>query len=218
MEIINNSNPKEVVSVITELIQSSLIDDKQILFLISGGSNTDLAAEILEQISANTNLSLGLIDERYGEIGHDNSNWQKLIEAGVDLSGFTLCPVLTGEDFAETAETYNEKISEQMNGSEVTIGLFGIGEDGHSAGILPNSSVINSEKLVDYYEGPDFKRITLTLNAIKKINYVYVSAFGENKWAAISKIMKNYPLADIPACVFNEIDGSKLYTDYRGEL
>ena len=40
-----------------------------------------------------------LTDERYGPVGHPDSNWSQLLQKGFDLPQAKLVPVLTGRLF-----------------------------------------------------------------------------------------------------------------------
>ena len=79
MDFIKIENKKEGIDLITKKINDFLEDDKQVLWLLSGGSNIILEIEILNILEKKfgeklkENLAVTLMDERYGPIGHSDS-------------------------------------------------------------------------------------------------------------------------------------------------
>src|SRR5258708_2139506 len=80
-----------------------LQEQKTVLWLISGGSNIKIATAVMAKLIGNeSNLWVTLTDERYGKVGHPDSNWQQLLEAGFDPGHAKTYPILrTGLDLAQ---------------------------------------------------------------------------------------------------------------------
>lgn len=190
--------PPQAIKLIAEYINNQL-EKNAVTLLVSGGSNIGLACAVRQKLNIKNILNIGLIDERFGPIGHQDSNWQKLMDAGFIMAGVKLMPVLKGLAAEETALLYAEELKEAAS-ETVLIGIFGMGNDGHTAGILPSSSVIDSNELVEFYRGPDFERITLTPQAFKLFNRIFLVANGQSKVEQIKKLTNhNLPLAEQPA-------------------
>lgn len=189
----------EASLIISEAVNKS-IEKGPTLLLVSGGSNIELAVSVRQNLKIKHELTVGLIDERYGPVGHKDSNWQKLVESGFDTSGVNLLRALKGLDFEETAAEYDKNFERALEGSKTVIGIFGMGSDGHTAGILPFSPAANSQKLVACYNAADYQRITLTPAAIKFFDTVFLVALGESKRIQLQNLVnKKLPLSQQPA-------------------
>jgi len=195
---------------LSEALLTALDKDFRVLWLVSGGTNVDITIEVLDKLDDNklNNLALALVDERYGKPGHKDSNYYKFQQAGLDFSRVDFKPVISSQNlgFEDCVKTYEKRLQSLFNDTDVMIGQFGIGADGHTAGILPHSEACNIDKrLVIGYQAPDFQRITLTFTAIKLVNEAYVFAFGEDKRLPLSLLYdKNLALTDQPAQIFRQ--------------
>ena len=95
---------------ISAIMGKKLEDKKTVLWLLSGGSAIDVAVLSRKKLADRTslnNLHIGLIDERYGKYGHENSNWQQLIDAGVDFSNINEYSILSPDNFNVDETTSN---------------------------------------------------------------------------------------------------------------
>ena len=63
-----------------------------------------------------------------------------------------------------------------MKSTDTVIGLFGMGSDGHIAGVLPNTLGVLSTEVVCGYISDKFTRVTLTLDTLKKIDASVITA------------------------------------------
>ena len=204
---------------------SSILDQlrlgKHVLFFVTGGSSISVCVRIAELLKAETNkdlihnLTITLTDERYGPVGHSDSNWQQLIDMGFDLPGALLIPILTGDDRATTAEKFNKILNEEFMVAEYKIGLFGIGADGHTSGILPGSDAVKFEDLACGYDTPSFSRITMTPKAIEKLDEAVAWVQGENKWWVIKNLLeKDINITKQPAQILKKVPLLTIFTDY----
>ena len=191
-------------------ILGALNKDLNVLWLVSGGSNTQIGCEVRRSLPDNRlkNLKMAQVDERFGNYGHKDSNYTQLQGAGFDFNYIDFVPVLTSENlsFERTAQAYEQRIKILLKESDMVIGQFGIGHDGHTAGILPHSvGCAIDHRLVIGYQAPDFKRITLSFKAIGMIDEAYIFAFGEDKLLPLSLLRgKEQPLSDQPAQIFRQ--------------
>lgn len=206
---------EEVASFVVVSILNQLKLGKNVLLFLSGGSNISVGVKIAELLKSEDckNLTITLVDERYGDFGHPNSNWQKLLDQGFDLPQAKLIPVLGGDDPTFTVEKFNENMAYEFNVAEYTIGLFGVGLDGHTAGILPNSVAVQSQDLVCGYETQEFYRITITPNLIENLNEAVVFVQGEEKWPVLDDLQKNIDIMKMPAQVLKKVKLLTVFTD-----
>lgn len=220
MNFININNITDTSKVLADKIGYFLAQNKKILWLLSGGSNVHISVGTLNILKVNysdllkSNLMVMLMDERYGLVGHDDSNWQQLIKAGFDISSVHAVPVLVNVDRVLTTKLFADNYTKLKEESDLIIGQFGIGIDGHTAGVLPNTCGVNSVDVSCTYNGEGFERITLTLNELKNIDMAITFAFGESK-KEIIKLLQNQdiPFKDMPAQVLKQIPESYLYSD-----
>lgn len=210
MIFIKTNNQDEGIEYLVNALINALTAHSKLIWLISGGSNIGIAVNVRNQLpdSLLGRLSVALVDERYGKLGHKNSNHQQLIDAGFNFSSIKFEPVITRSnlDFKQTADDYEKRISNLIVGADIVIGQFGIGSDGHTAGILPLSAAcLENDRFVAYYRAADFERITLSFRALKMVDQAYVFAFGNNKRETLQKLLDNdAELEDQPAQIFRQ--------------
>ncbi len=196
-----NKDIKEIASFVSYSVNKQLELGKNVLFIVSGGSCILLEIEISKMIKEFTKDKLVVIlgDERYGVVDHENSNWFKLKEAGFNIKNAKLIPILIGKDINTTTSNFKEVIKYELNNAEYVIGLFGIGIDGHTAGILPHSEALNENELVCSYKSETYNRITITPKTIYMLDEAVVYAADDSKWQAIERLKEDLPIEDEPA-------------------
>ena len=205
------------VGQLSDLLNQSLAANHRVLWLVSGGSNIPIENKVMAALARDhlSNLTIMLTDERYGDIGHANSNAQQLIAAGFSPKQAIFIPVLINQSLELTAARYNRLVSQQLERNQITIGQLGIGEDGHTAGILPNSLAATvSDSFVAYYPAQDFSRITLTFPALRLITTAIVFAYGAGKQTALKQLKdEDLPLEVQPAQILKAIPSTYIYND-----
>lgn len=203
-----------------EEINSALAKYNRVLWIVSGGSNIEHTKQTLDSIdsSLRTRLTLTLSDERYGEPGHPESNLQKFHQVGIFAPEVNILSVLQkGVNLVDTSRLYNHELTRQFKLNDFIIQQLGIGADGHTAGILPQSAAVTSGELVTSYAGADFERITLTIEALRRADRTLVFAFGSDKSPALNILCENnLSLLDQPAQIFKQIKGVAIYNDSIG--
>lgn len=199
------------------LIQE-LKDSKNVLWLVSGGSNVPSAVKVMASIPTEFQMQLTilLVDERYGEVGHNDSNYQQLLTAGFKVGDAIFLSVLeSGLSLEETADRYKAIAGQAFEEADTTIALLGMGADGHIAGILPNSQAsFEARKYVVGYETEGFKRLTLTFPALRRISAAYVYAYGESKEPALAQLKsEQLTLEEQPAQILKALPEAYVYND-----
>jgi len=199
------------------MINTRLAAKQTVLWLLSGGSAISVAVEAASHVISDTSkLTVGLIDERYGPPAHSDSNWYQLESAGFKVTGAKMKPMITGLDVEQTADSYNHFIKSAAN-YDYRIGLLGIGTDGHIAGILPGSPALVSSKFVDFYQGPDYQRVTLTAKGLDRLDKVVVYAAGDGKKTALENLVRNLEPSQQPAQLLKRLDDVDVYNDVIGD-
>ncbi len=224
MKFIKTSDSAKGVKALTARLKNELGKSKKVLWLLSGGSAVTAEVEILSALHKSTkieNLAVMLMDERYGPAGHADSNWQQLLEAGADFSGLYALPVMGAEakSFEETVSEYARLTSTALDGADVVVGLFGMGPDGHTAGLLPNTTAVQkTEQLVVGYKSAPYMRISLTRKALQRVDVAYVFAFGDPKNKALSVLQaRKKTFVTLPSKLLWDVPEAYVYNDQVGE-
>jgi 6-phosphogluconolactonase len=219
MEFVPASNPSEGAEAMAQKLAESLRKGK-VLWLICGGSNVPLSAEAMNTVRASVsadelrNLTVGMTDERYGPLGHVDSNWKQLEDAHFNIEGVKTIPILTGKPLADTVSDYAQRLETALAENPFVIAQFGIGADGHIAGMLPHSPAVASTDTIYAYEAAPFTRITITQPVFKKISLAYAMAFGPSKKTAIDRLKnENLAVEEEPCQLLKQISEAYFYTD-----
>jgi 6-phosphogluconolactonase/glucosamine-6-phosphate isomerase/deaminase len=207
-----------------------LASDRDLLVLLSGGSVIPLYNEAIENfpISSLAHVVFTLVDERYGEDGHNDSNYEQIRRTGffdkVLKMGAKVIAVSMKQPLHLIPKTYNMLLSPAARNRTV-VGVFGVGSDGHTAGILPmqeekmfESTFMNTQELLVSYNldlglkekefNPYRKRFTITPYFIR--NYVemaLVYAVGEAKIKPLKAMFEKGPVSEVPARLLVEKAG-----------
>lgn len=220
MQFLKINDQREAGVILAEKIRENIKQNKKVLWLLSGGSNINIAVETLNLLKKDfgeslvENLAVTLMDERYGPVGHADSNWQQLIKDGFDFTLVRSIPVLQNLEPKETVIKFGKNYRDLTAWADVIIGQFGLGGDGHTAGVLPDTIGITDQGTAYFYNSRKFQRITLTLSTLKKINIAYTFAFGESKKDVVFSLQnKDISLSEMPAQILKQIPESYLYSD-----
>lgn len=209
------------VAQLTERLSDALSEHKSVVWLVPGGSNIPLAVDIMAHISddASAALTILLTDERYGEVGHADSNYNQLIDAGFAHKQAHFIPTLMpGASLDEVTIRYAAVARETLQAADEVIGQFGIGADGHIAGILPFSDATKSDNYAASYQTETFTRVTLTFDALRHIDTAFAFVYGADKRAALQKLYeRDVSLAEQPSQILKELMESYVYNDQIGE-
>lgn len=206
-----------VVKYIASILRQHLENNQTVLWLVPGGSSITIAAEVSKQLHDLPlhNLMVTLTDERYGSVGHTDSNWQQLIEAGFLLPNAQLFPVLLGKNREETVSDFATRLEILLTQANYRLGFFGIGADGHTAGILPGSPAVTTKTLAAGYDAGNFQRITMTFPAIQQLNEVVAYATGEAKWPVLNQLAnETLSLEQQPAQILKAVSKATIFNDY----
>ena len=218
MLYVHTNGPKKGYTRLERQLIEELENGRRVLWLVCGGSNIAGIIQVMKNIPDRLTggLVITLTDERYGPIGHADSNWRQLVDAGFEPKQAKTLPVLQpGMSLDETVEHYHELAHRAFDDADTVIATFGIGADGHIAGILPGSPAADEEEQwAAGYDGGSFQRLTLTFPALRHIDTAYALSFGEAKKAALTRLQsENLLIKDQPAQILKELPEVYLYSD-----
>ena len=210
----------------------------QTVLFLSGGNTPKPLYETLAKEKILKIGAVSLIDERYTPNSKfkiqnsktDFTNEKMIKETGLldyikQASKFY--PVLEGKSQEETTKDFDEILRVLFNSFPKSVGILGIGEDGHIAGIAPNrigfTNPIFSDKisLAAYFNDRlgDFRqRITQTFLALSKLDLIIVLAIGTKKKQALELMFTNGPVEEVPARFLNQKEISEKTTLITDQL
>jgi 6-phosphogluconolactonase/glucosamine-6-phosphate isomerase/deaminase len=210
-------SPQPLEDQLVSSMREGLRVRKRIVWLTSGGSAIAITVAVASRLSSVPelqNLTIGQVDERYGAVGHADSNWRMLLDAGFRCPGARYRPILHNVSFEKTVASYEQTLSTLLQQSDLCIGLFGIGADGHTAGMLPNSTAASESKhLVVGYTGPDYSRITMTTPAIARLDVATAYVSGPAKIPALQDLQADLPIEKQPGQALKQAKELYIYSD-----
>lgn len=219
LTLIAEKDPQNAIDAVVAKLESSLQKGK-VLWLLCGGSNVPGIVSALATLKARAtpeelcNLMIGLTDERYGEVNHENSNWRQLCDAGLDIRDIEILPLLTGKSIEDTTRDYAHTIETLYDEGVTIIAQLGIANDGHLAGVLPGTEGVHDSHTACSYVEPNYERITLTLQGLKKIATSFSFMYGEAKAPVVSRFSDTtIPYEEMPAQILREMPEAFIYTD-----
>jgi 6-phosphogluconolactonase/glucosamine-6-phosphate isomerase/deaminase len=193
---------------------------KEVLWLVSGGSSVAVAinAAQLLNVAQTKHITVAQIDERMVSTGSKQENWQQLLNSGFNPADFkqAVSMLSTGSQPEEIAKNYGRLLQQLIGQSGAVIGLFGIGENGHTAGIMPaaNAAEFDSFKgpeLVASYRADDFTRITITEACIKQMTSIVAYACGEKKRSVVEQLNMDLPVHAQPAQLLKSVAAAVVF-------
>ncbi len=199
------------------------------LFLSSGGSSLAILDFIDEDVLADY-LTIGVLDERY-DVGGGNNNFLHLARTGfyaralASGCSFIDTRVRPGQTQRDLAGHFEGELRAWRKGNPggYIIATVGIGPDGHTSGIMPFpedretfDALFNGDRWVVSYNAagktPFPERVTTTNTFLRMISRAIVYATGAEKAEALRRLEEDVSLAEVPAAVMKELDGT-VYID-----
>ena len=199
-------------------IAKTRIQNKGIFRLVLAGGNTPKQSySALAAISDKNNLDWEHVqlfwgDERMVPPDHADSNFRMVKESLLDLIAIPENNIfrMKGELSPElAAQDYKRAISSVFSSKKPAFDLvlLGLGEDGHSASIFPNSKALhesNRNVVSIYSQQQESWRLTMTLSIINRSKNILFLVSGEGKAAITAAViegrdneLRKYPAAQI---------------------
>jgi len=227
-----NNLDLEFAAQVAEKISTQLNNSKNVYLYLSGGSvistYNQLAKNLLQKKAPFENLTIAQIDERF-DINplHQESNQRiikdTLLHESLKMKGVVYKYMLNGNKKEIELNIYNQFLSEVLDQeNSYHIGIFGVGADSHTGGVKPDkdedkfNNKFLSKDLCVTYTAADFVRMSLTLNAIEKIDSAFVYMSGNNKKKALNNIIDTEVETQLnlyPNQIFRMMKEVKIFTD-----
>lgn len=204
--VCNVSKPQGLA--LTKDLLYALVSRKTALYLSGGSTPKSLYQTLATEEKLDSGV-VGMIDERVGLKWHEKSNETMIRDAGLlrylQMKDVKFFPMINGKGREEEADDYDNTLRQLQTVYQSHIAILGIGTDGHTAGIIPNSPLFEEKenyKLVDsfYDEKGEYKeRITLTFTGLSRMDLCIVLVFGEDKDQALEKMFSPGSIEEVPA-------------------
>lgn len=146
-------------------------------------------------------------DERCVPPDSDDSNYGSAMRAGLqhlDIPDNQIFRMVAEEHVEAHAADYEQLLRTQLPGGKFDLVLLGVGPDGHTASLFPESKALQeTERLcvANWVSSKECWRMTLTYPGLKLAKNIWFLASGESKAEIVSDvltdIMEYYPAAKI---------------------
>lgn len=181
------------------------------ILLLSGGSCIALEVALSRLLPEMKQLHVMLSDERFGHVGHPDSNWTQLTEAGFDFNKFSSQPTLSDDDLAATTIAAQHRLHSLLENSDYTIAILGMGADAHTAGLLPRSPALQSTELYSNYVTEQYQRVTITPPVFSRIDYALLYTAGDDKRQVLDGLDPTGSIDDQPVLLINRCRQFDIY-------
>ncbi len=145
-------------------------------------------------------------DERVVPPDHPDSNYHMAMTAGWDRLGIPqehIFRMKTEGDAQWNAREYEDILRSQLPGGSVDLVMLGMGLDGHTASLFPESHGLNAdERLVVANFLPQTKawRLTFTFPGINAAKFTAIYVLGQEKAETVAKVLTGpYDPIHLPA-------------------
>lgn len=190
-------------------ILSKIVDKKSVLYLSGGTTPRDLYCKLVRDESLKPG-AVGMVDERYGTRFHENSNEKMIRDTGflryLEMLDIPFYPILQMElGREETATEYDAKLRSFQSTFPKHIGILGIGEDGHTAGIPAKFSISkiyrSTDLVVEYNDesGKYGERVTMSFIGLSMLDLLLVLVFGSAKQNSLKLVFSEGFEEEAPA-------------------
>ena len=233
---INRFETKEEANAAAGESLNSLLAENQkypVLLLLSGGSSL-AALDYVNQKDLGENLTVTMLDERFSQETEANNflQLQKLdfyslaLEKDVNFLGTLPRPGENMEDMRTRLEI-SLRNWQKNNPKGRIFAVFGMGSDGHTAGIFPYPE--NSEFFSQNFENDHFisgysaegkhkyaQRITATFSFFKHVDEAILLLCGAEKKPALQRLLAGKEQAhELPALGLYETKHFQIFTDIK---
>ncbi|UCD34373.1 MAG: 6-phosphogluconolactonase [Nitrospiraceae bacterium] len=166
------------------------------------------------------NTHIFQVDERFVPYDHDENNYHFIntsLLRHVPISPKNIHPILTFEPSPQaSADRYEQDLTSfcksfRMRVPRIDLVILGIGEDGHTASLFPDTPALSEKQrfavAVTPADPSKKERITLTLPVLNNAVHVLVMALGKNKAGAVREVVEN-DQSTLPASLVKPEKGS----------
>ena len=227
MEIKIFKSPQDLFSCTLELwagIAEESIDSNGYFAVAISGGKTPLP--LYEKMATMKDLPwekthIFMVDERFVPYDNEENNFRMInrtLLMNLHMPATNIHPILTSQLFpSDSAEKYEKNIraffrSRRKAEPEFDLILLGLGRDGHTASLFPQSAALQEKNkfVTDAKTGSGPERITMTLPVINIAKNIIFLVTGGEKAGAVRDVIKNRK-PDLPASMVSPVSGRLYY-------
>ena len=190
---------------------------------LAGGSTPRRIYELLATESLNSRLDWSKVhlffgDERAVPPDHPESNYRMVYEtliSKVPIPTTNVHRIPAEGDVNENARLYENHLRSSFSGRSwpsFDLVLLGMGEDGHTASLFPNSEALNEKSrwvVATRNEQSGQDRITLTLPVFNQAKRVMFLVVGDKKAQRLKEVLRLQPASEhLPAQAIKPANGA----------
>ena len=173
---------------------------------LSGGSTPKAIYEKLSEMPDAVDWKKVFLfwgDERSVPPEHPDSNYKMAMEhfSKLPIPKNQIFRMVAEMDIEKNAKDYEEKIRNMLGKSRFDLVMLGVGEDGHTASLFPNTKALSeSHALVVGNDVPqkETQRMTLTYPCINESSHIAIYALGKSKQEIVPKVLKAPIISPLP--------------------
>ncbi len=191
-----------------------IVDENGIcLVALSGGTTPFPLYERLFKSSLPWNdIHFFQVDERFVSSDHFDSNQGMIFRAIGKAEGINFHPIPVNMEPSDAVDSYCSELYTFFGANGFfDLVLLGLGEDGHTASIFPETDLSFCERSYCIVDSPSHlhRRITMTVEFINKSGEIVFLVKGENKIRVLKKLLDR----DRAVVASMIRDGSRIFTD-----
>lgn len=183
-----------------ELAQEAIDSNDKFTVALSGGSTPKKIYSILSKKYKSaidwSKVFLFFSDERMVPMDHPDSNYKMAMDAGLSTLAIPkdqIFPMATDKDIKKCVEAYEKQIEEHVGPDLFDLVMLGVGEDGHTASLFPETEALEVHKkavVSNFVPHKASWRITLTFNCINNSSHICFYVLGTSKQDIVQRIFQ----------------------------
>jgi 6-phosphogluconolactonase len=200
---------REAANTIARLLHEAVAQHGNASLVLSGGSTPKAVYELLGAEPLRSHVAWGKVhvfwgDERCVPPTHPDSNFRmanKALLEKIDIPASNIHRIQAEQHPGAAAASYEEEMRTffRLNASAASqfdVTLLGMGEDGHTASLFPNTTILSETKrLVADVFVPKFNahRISMTFPALNTSRTILFLITGESKAEILRAVLEGEP-------------------------
>lgn len=217
MRIERLDDAQQVTNRVAEVIAEGLVDAVRrrgrAVLALSGGSTPKPLYRRLAGVDLDWDrVTVVQVDERFAPDGDPRRNWTSIDAELVDPTAATGQPMPTGGAVApDLVEAYAERLQGLSDGI-VDVAHLGLGDDGHTASLVPEDPVLDARSpvaITQPYDG--LRRMTMTASTLNRARRIVWQVVGSSKRQAVTRLLDGDP--SVPAHLIRRDDDVWLVVD-----